>query len=112
MKKTTKLHKEEDVLLPQTEQELDEFVSSLSEQFGFPNNDHTYEAIAAAIMQLPGIHAFAPRSYFGNAALRQLAKEAAYAKLSAFNEKRKAADAEAKAKAKQEQAEAVSGQPV
>ena len=81
---------EDKVLLPQSIDELDEFVYSLGEQFNFPVNDDTYEAVAVKIMHLPNTQAFATREEFGHAALKYLANKAAYEKLQEFAAKRKA----------------------
>ncbi len=96
-----------DVLLPQTEAELDEFVKGIIQQFEIPDEPYTYEAIATAIMHLPPTQAFAQPRYFADCIRKSLANRAAYVRLETFKEQRAArakeikdaqdkADAEAK----------------
>ena len=96
-------------LLPLTKEELEEIVSSITQEFGLPEGDGTYEAIATAIVHMPANQAYAPRMHFGHIGLKQMATSVAYAKVEEFNQKRKAAMIEAK---KAADLEASRGQPV
>ena len=92
----------EEVLLPQTTDELDDFVDLLVEKFGLSPTEDTYEDICTIIMQMPAGRAWVPLSYVANFSRKLHAQRAAYKKIEEFNGKRKAARAEAEAKAKQE----------
>jgi hypothetical protein len=89
---------ETEVLLPTTTEALDTFVASITQEYGLPEGDDTYDAIATMILHLPHTKAYAPRSHFGNGVLKSLANKAAYDKLTEFREKRLKKEAEEKAK--------------
>jgi hypothetical protein len=89
-------------LLPLTAEDLDAFVSSITKEYGLPEGDGTYEAIATAIVHMPANQAYAPRMHFGHIGLKQMATSVAFAKVNEFNEKRRAAQLELRAKAEQE----------
>ncbi len=100
-------------LLPLTEGDLDAFVQSLTEEYGLPPGDGTYEAIASAIVHMPANQAYAPRMHFGHIGLKQMATTVAYAKVAEFNEKRrKAREAEQKKGVLAAGAVAPDGKPV
>lgn len=79
-----------EVLLPTNEADLDEFVTSLTEEFNLPAGDDTYDAIATMILHLPSHCAYVLRSHFGNGVLRAMANSAAYNKCREFSAKREA----------------------
>lgn len=89
-------------LLPLNAPDLDAFVASITDEFGLPPGDGTYEAIATAIVHMPANQAYAPRMHFGHIGLKQMATSAAFAKVEEFNQKRRAAQLAAKEKADNE----------
>lgn len=93
--------KEREVPLPITEEGLDRFVQDVTEKFGLPPGDDTYDAIATMIMHLDHRIAYVKPSYFGHGVLKSMANAAAYGKLRQLAQKR--ADKEQAEKAAQEQ---------
>lgn len=88
-------------LLPLTPEDLDAFVQSITDEYGLPPGEGTYEAIATAIMHMPANQAYAPRMHFGHIGLKQMAQTVAYNKIQEFNQRRIAA-AKEKAESKKE----------
>lgn len=104
--------KELEVLLPTTVAALDEFVASITTEYGLPEGDDTYDAIATMILHLPHTKAYALRSYFGHGVLKSMANRAAYDKLTELRERREAKAAEEKAKLTLVQDETSVGEPL
>lgn len=105
---------EELVLLPTTQVELDEFVASITDEFGLPPGIDTYDSIATAILHMPNTKAYAPRWVFGHGVLKAMANAAAYTKLEEFRRAREAKAVAEKEKMEAERAlvGAADGQPI
>lgn len=93
---------EQEVLLPQSAKELDDFVAGIIKDYELPEGDDTYEAIATMILHLPGTRAHAPRAYFANSVRKQIANKYAYEKCGEFVKARESKAREEKAKAQAE----------
>jgi hypothetical protein len=76
-------------VLPTTVEALDLFVADITEKYGLPQGDDTYELIATMIMHINPNVCRATRQFFADAVLKSLANKAAYVRLQEFSDKRK-----------------------
>lgn len=77
------------VALPTTEDEFNEWASSIIKDYNLPDSEDTLDSLATSIMHLNQSIAFYPREYFRDIVLKALANRTAYDKLQTYAYNRK-----------------------
>jgi len=113
MKKEPKLNKYFGIMLhglgsvlPQTPEDLEEYMEALISEFQLPNNDFTREMICTIILHLPQERGSIEPVVIADRVRKSIANSVAYNKTAEFNEKRKQEAAAAASKQAETQPEA------
>lgn len=87
--KFNKYEERELVILPQSQEDLDQFVEQVCHEAGTNVCNEAYEAIATSILHADNTSATFSKTYFVNRLQKAVANRTAYDKLQKLNEQRK-----------------------
>lgn len=86
----------QDIILPQSPEDLEEYTTELIKAFNLPDTDFTKEMIATIIFHLPQDRSHVNAHTIAQRIQKSIANDAAYRTIGKYTEKRKAAELAAK----------------